>query len=48
MDEENDRDIVMVKLRMGGFWRFSSNEFWKKICCLVSTPTFGLGVSRLW
>ena len=28
--------------------RFSSNEFWKNIGCLVSAPTFGLGGSRLW
>ena len=25
------------------FCLFSSNEFWKNIGCLVSTPTFGLG-----
>ena len=23
--------------------RFSSNEFWKNIGCLVSDPTFGIG-----
>ena len=28
--------------------RFSSNEFWKNISCLVLALTFGLGRSRLW
>ena len=28
--------------------RFSSNGFWKNIGCLISAPTFDLGVSRLW
>ena len=34
----------------GRFWkfqRFSRNEFWKIIGCLLSAPTFDLGGSRL-
>ena len=35
----------------GQFWnlkRFSRNEFWNNIGCLLSAHTFGLGGSRLW
>ena len=28
--------------------RFSRNKFWKNIGCLVSGPTFGLGVWGVW
>ena len=28
--------------------RFSSNEFWKNIGCLVSDPTFGIGGLSIW
>ena len=43
----------MKALNKGNVWyrkfrRFSSNEFWKNVGCLVSAPTFGLGESRLW
>ena len=30
------------------FRRFSSNGFWKNIGCLVSSPIFGIGGSRMW
>ena len=43
VDEDNMRDIGMVKVRIRKAWWFSSNEFWKNICCLVLDPTFGLG-----
>ena len=40
--------MVMVK---GSAWKvlkFSNNEFWKNIGCLISAPIFGFGGSRLW
>ena len=48
MDEENVKSLVKSNLRYQKVRRFSSNEFWKNIGCLVSAPTFGLGGSRLW
>ena len=39
----NKGNVRYLKVR-----RFSSNEFWNNIGCLVSDPTFGLGGSRLW
>ena len=35
----------------GLFWKlrkFSRNEFWKSIGCLLSAPNFGFGGSKLW
>ena len=46
-DGDNGKAVVMVKVRARKFWRFSSNEFWKNVGCLVSAPTFGLVGSRL-
>ena len=48
VDEDNGKSVGMVNVRARKFWRFSSNEFWKNIDCLVSAPTFGLGGSRMW
>ena len=39
----NKGNVLYQKVR-----RFSSNEFWENISCLVSDPTFGLGGLRLW
>ena len=47
-DEDNGRGGTTEN---GKFWklrRFSRNELWKNIECLLSAPTFGLGGSRLW
>ena len=38
----------MEKGRAQKFRRFSSNEFWKNIGCLISAPTFGIGGYRMW
>ena len=46
--EDNGGDMEMVKGRIWKVWKFSSNEFWKNICCLVLVTTFGIGGSRLW
>ena len=47
MDEENDKYVGMVNERARKVWRFSSNEFWKNVGCLVLDTTFGLGGLRL-
>ena len=44
----NGKSKGMVNGQNRKFRQFSSNEFWKNIGCLVSAPTFFLGVSRLW
>ena len=47
-DEDNGRGGTTEN---GKFWklrRFSRNELWKNIGCLLSEPTFGLGGSILW
>ena len=41
--EYNGKAVVIVNVWSRGFWRFSSNEFWKNIGCLISAPTFGIG-----
>ena len=46
--EEYGKALNKGNVRYRKFCRFSSNEFWKNIGCLVSDPTFGLGGSRLW
>ena len=43
VDKDNGKSVGMVKGRARKFWRFSRNEFWKNIGCLVSAPNFGLG-----
>ena len=47
-DEKNGRAVGMVRGRDWKFWRFSSNEFWNNIHCIVSDPAFGIGWSRIW
>ena len=46
--EDNGKALNKVNVRYQKARRFSSNEFWKNIGCLVSTPTFGLRGSRMW
>ena len=48
VDEDNVKAVRMMNVQYRKIWRFSRNEFWKNIGCLVSAPTFGLGGSRLW
>ena len=48
VDEDNGKTAVMVNGRYQNCCRFSSNEFWKNIGCIVSAPIFGLGKSRMW
>ena len=47
-DEENGKQLVKGNVWYCKVRRFSSCEFWKNIGCLVSAPTFGFGMSRLW
>ena len=48
VNEENGKVLNKGNVRYRKVCRFSSNEFWRNISCLVSAPTFGLGGSRLW
>ena len=48
VDVDNGKSAGMVNGRNRKVRRFSSNEFWKNIGCLISAPTFCLGVSRPW
>ena len=48
VDEENGGEGTKEHGLFQKLRRFSRNEFWKKIGCLWSAPTFGLGGSRLW
>ena len=48
MGEKNGKSVGMVNGKAWIFWSFSSNEFVKNFGCIVSDPTFGLGVFRLW
>ena len=48
VDEDNGKALNKGNVRYRKVFRFSSNEFWKNIGCLVSAHTFGLGRSRLW
>ena len=43
VDEENGKALNNCNVRFQKFRRFSSNEFWKNIGCLVSSSTFGIG-----
>ena len=45
---KNGKAVGMVNGRALKIQRFSSNEFWKNIGCLVSDPTFGLGGYMMW
>ena len=47
-DEDNTKALNKGNVRYRKFCRFSSNEFWENIGCLVSAPAFGLEGSRLW
>ena len=46
--EENGKMLNKGNVRYCKVHRFSSNEFWKNIGCLVSAHTFGIGGSRMW
>ena len=46
--DDNGRSVGMVKLRDRKVRRFSINDFWNNIGCLILAPTFDLGGSRLW
>ena len=48
VNEENWKALNKGNIQYRKVCRFSSNEFWKNIGCLVSAPTFGLEGSRLW
>ena len=47
VDEENWKAFNKGNTRYRKACRFSSNEFWKNIGCLISALTFGLGGLRL-
>ena len=47
VDEDNGKYFEMVNLRACTFRLFLSNGFWKNVGCLISDPTFGIGVLRL-
>ena len=48
VEEDNGISAGMVNGRAWKVRQFSSNEFWKKIGCLISAPNFGLAGSRMW
>ena len=48
VDDDNGKALNKVNVQYRKVRRFSSNEFWKTIGCLVSASTFSLGGSRLW
>ena len=48
VDEDNGKALVKGNVRYQKFDRFSSNEFWKNIGCLVSESSFGLDGLRPW
>ena len=43
VDEDNGKSLGKDNVWYRKVRRFSSNEFWKNIGCLVSDTTFGLG-----
>ena len=47
LDEDNSRYTGTGKVRIRKFRRFSRNELWKNIGCLIRDPAFGLGGLRL-
>ena len=48
VNEENGRGGTQENGICWKLQRFSRNEFWKNIGCIISAHTFGLGGSRLW
>ena len=46
-DEDDGKALNKGNVRYQNVCRFSRDEFWKNTGCLVSSPTFGLGGSRL-
>ena len=42
------RYVGMGKGSINTVWRFSINEFWDNIGCIVLAPTFGIGRLSLW
>ena len=48
VDEKNGKALNKGNVRYQKVRRFSSNEFWKNIGCLVSAPNFGLRGLRMW
>ena len=48
VDEDDVRGGTQENGKFRKLRRFSRNEFWKDIGCLLSEPTFGLGGSILW
>ena len=48
MDEDNGKAMGIGNGRYQTFQRFSGNESWKNIGCLISDPTFGLGGLTMW
>ena len=47
VDKDNGKALNKGNARYQKVRRFSRNEFWKNIGCLVSDPTFGIGWSRM-
>ena len=43
LDKDNGKSLGIGNGRYQKVCRFSRNEFWNNIGCLVSSPTFGLG-----
>ena len=48
VDEDNGRGGTQGNGQFQKIWRFPRKKLWKKIGCLLSAPTFGLGGSILW
>ena len=48
VDEDNVKAVRMMNVQYRKIWRFSRNEFWKNIGCLVSAPSLGLGGLNIW
>ena len=46
--EDNGESMAELKGQSDKVQRFSSNEFWNSIGFIISAPTFGIGISRLW
>ena len=48
VDEDNGKATGTVNGRYRNIRRFSSNQFWKNIGCIISAPSFGLGGLIMW
>ena len=48
VDEDNGRGGTQENGQFRKLGRFSRNELWSNIGCILSAPTFGLGGSILW